>query len=140
MADFVLDCSAAMACWLHDGSPEAVEAVEAALSSGLAVVPALWPFEVASVLRSAERRRNLRPEKSQRILLEISACDVHVEPAPSVLDLQSQLMFARRLHITTYDAAYLEIALRKSIPLATLDRRLAEAARYEGVQLLIEGL
>lgn len=98
------------------------------------IVPALWWFELRNVLVVNERRRRLSEKQSANFLRELSSeITITVEPAP---DETAVMSLARRRRLTVYDAAYLELALRERLPLATLDALLAEAARREGVAVI----
>jgi predicted nucleic acid-binding protein len=132
---FVLDASIAL-CWAFDdeGHPRADLAMER-LADDEAVVPSLLWFEVRNTLIMSERRSRLSEEDSGRFLFLFSQLPVRVDREPvegSVLSL------ARKHKITVYDAAYLELAQRESLRLATLDAELVRAARAEGVPLLEE--
>ena len=98
-----------------------------------ALVPALWWFEVRNVLIVNERRGRLSERDTVRALQDLSQLDVTIDRSP---DEGAVMSLARRHRLTVYDAAYLELARREGMPLATLDAALAEAARREGVAVL----
>lgn len=131
MTRFVLDCSMTMAWCFEDEATPYSESILAALSRNEAVVPALWGLEVANVLLVAERKKRILPAQSRRFLellhdLPISV-DTQVKPAGELLNL------ARELQLTSYDACYLDLALRSGLPLASLDGDLVAAAKKLGV-------
>lgn len=130
---FVLDASVTVS-WILEDEEEAVAALaQARIIDDPAYVPAVWWFEVRNVLLVNERRRRLTPRDTADFLRALSQSKVQVDHSPvekMVLDL------ARSHRLTVYDAAYLELALREAVPLATLDRALATAARAEGVALV----
>jgi predicted nucleic acid-binding protein len=98
------------------------------------IVPALWWFELRNALVTNERRRRLTESDTANFLRELSSdMTITVEAVP---DERAVMSLARRHRLTVYDAAYLELALRERLPLATLDAALAEAARHEGVAVL----
>jgi predicted nucleic acid-binding protein len=103
---------------------------------GGAVVPALWWFEVRNTLIVGERRGRLDAIQTTEILAQIEALPISRDREP---DSEAVLALARAHRLTVYDAAYLELALRADLPLATLDRQLAAAARAVRVPLLGEG-
>ena len=136
MAAFVLDASVAIADLSLDEDPaRTFGLVDRAIDEPVAI-PAVWYYEVTNVFTSKLRRGVLRPEQHRDMLVNLR--DLRVECDPR--DLQSQCEAAcalsARHKITVYDAAYLELALRLKIPLATLDKALANAARDAGVAVL----
>lgn len=130
---FVLDASVS-ACWALDDESHPV--ADAALSSsgqeGI-VVPSLWWFEIRNLLLIAERRNRFTPAKTGIFLGQMQRLDLAIDQATA----EDQIFaLARRHRLTIYDSAYLELALRRNIPLATLDKQLAAAAEREGVRLI----
>lgn len=101
-----------------------------------AIVPAIWPFEVANALLSAERGSRLSMAQVTAALRNLTLLPItkHAVQVESLFG--DVLAVARQGQLTEYDAAYLELALREAIPLATLDDRLRRAARDAGVSLL----
>jgi predicted nucleic acid-binding protein len=99
-----------------------------------AAAPTLWRLEVANVLLMAERRGRIAPVAGAGYLRQVDEFPVLVED--HVADLDVLLALSRRHDLTIYDSSYLELAIRLGRPLATLDRRLAAAARAEGVPVL----
>jgi predicted nucleic acid-binding protein len=98
-----------------------------------AVAPALWWFEVRNALVQGERRGRFTELWTARFLRDISRLGITIDRAPGETGV---LTLARRHRLTVYDAAYLELALREGLPMATLDEALAGAARAEGVSLV----
>ena len=104
-----------------------------------AVVPAHWILEVTNGLLLAARRGRLRrPDEDIEILERLGALTIRVDPATATHGWRESPFLARRLGLTTYDAAYLELAIRLDAPLATLDTELARAARLAGVAPVID--
>jgi predicted nucleic acid-binding protein len=103
-----------------------------------AVVPSLFPLEVANVLLVAERRKRCSEAEAVRFveLLDSLPIITDDETARRALDRTYQL--AREYGLTSYDAAYLELAMRLGAPLATMDRQLAEAATKAGVAIFLQ--
>jgi predicted nucleic acid-binding protein len=130
---FVLDASIA-ACWAFDDEdhPVAALALER-IRTDEACVPSLWWFEVRNTLIVNERRKRLTESDTVAFLRGIARLGVLVDRSPEEADV---LTLARRYRLTVYDAAYLELARREGVALATLDRDLAAAARAENVALL----
>jgi predicted nucleic acid-binding protein len=134
---FVLDCSVAMAWCFEDEADAFADAVLGALEevdSG-ALVPSIWPLEVANVLVTAERRGRSTPASSNRFLELLRALPVRVDAETGPRAFGQTLAFARDLGLSAYDAAYLELASRQGVPLATRDAKLKAACKRCGVSL-----
>lgn len=101
------------------------------------LVPAHWTVEVVNVLLMAERRGRIGTADLDLFMTELSGFAVASERAPSMLAATTVRSLAVQHRLTAYDAAYLELALRRRLPLATLDTDLASAARAENVPLLL---
>lgn len=131
---FVLDASVAMAWCFEDERDPVAERCLDRLSAEDARVPALWAYEVSNVLVVAQRRGRLTEAAVTQFLALVGELPIDVtpeEPVPAAL-----VATAARHDLSAYDAAYLVLAERHGLPLATLDRRLAAAARKAGVLLL----
>jgi predicted nucleic acid-binding protein len=128
----VLDASVAVAWMFGDPHPSAAEA-RARIRLESALVPTLWWFEVRNVLIVNERRGRFSAIETAGSLSDLSRLRITMDNAP---DEQSVLDLARRHRLTVYDAAYLELAKREALPLATLDTALARAARAEKLALI----
>lgn len=138
MTAFVLDTSVAATWCLPDEAGVDTDALQDALAAGRrAVVPALWRWEIANVLaRSLRRGRLTLPDfESARLLMDRLPIEIDAECATRALD--STLVLANAHRLTAYDASYLELAIRRRLPLATRDRELAQAASAAGVGLLL---
>ncbi len=133
---FVLDASIALAWCFRDEATEAADRVLDRLEHEGAVVPSIWPLEVANGLRTAERRGRLHPADTQRLRELLLALPVAVEPVPLGVALGEVADLARLLDLTAYDAAYVALAARLGIPLGTADERLSRAAAQAGVEVL----
>jgi predicted nucleic acid-binding protein len=129
---FVLDASVVLD-WALEERRAAAETARRRLTTDMALVPGLWWFEVRNGLVIAERRQRTSADISTSFLRQLAAFPVAIAPLP---DETALLTLARRHGLTVYDAAYLELALREGLDLATLDTELADAARAEGVSLI----
>ncbi len=125
----VPDVSAILSQALDDEDATFSEAVIDAIAADEAIVPTLFWYEIRNALVMAERRKRINATQTTAFLTDLGLLPFSVDDLPreaSVLDL------ARRRALSVYDAAYLELALRKAIPLATLDQKLINAAKREG--------
>jgi predicted nucleic acid-binding protein len=132
---FVVDTSVTMAWCFADEATPATEAVLDLFTGDEALVPALWSPEVANVLLMAERRGRLNEAQASRFLNLLRQLPIEVDEGP--IDLAGLVATGRRHQLSAYDASYLMLAERAGAPLATLDRKLAEAAGRAGVRLLV---
>jgi predicted nucleic acid-binding protein len=129
----VLDGSVALAWCFRDEKAPYPDAVLDALAAHEAVVPAVWPYEVANALLVGERRKRSTGADTSAWLQFLRQLPVTVDEVPVTRAWERLLELARTHGLSAYDAAYLELALRLSVPLATLDRRLQAAATAAGV-------
>lgn len=130
---FVLDASI-VGCWFfEDESNPHATAAWARLDSEYARVPLHWWFEVRNICLLGERRSRATEEYTLTFLNDLQLLTIDFDELPDQLPV---LVLARKHRLTFYDAAYLELARREGLALATLDAQLAEAARAEGVPLV----
>jgi len=133
----VLDASVAVAWCFPEESTAFTEGVLDLLASGTeALTAAIWPFEVANALLMGEKRKRISIAQVTTVLQRISALSITVDPIRTDAAFGQILSVARQEQLTEYDAAYLELALREGLPLATLDTGLRRAARNAGVGLV----
>lgn len=131
---FVLDNSVVAGWYLRDQNNPYSDAIAKRLELDRALVPPLWQMEIANVLKSACSRGKLQLGKARLILDALGQLPIDVDagPAPG----QRQLFeLAMRHSLSSYDAAYLELAMRHGLPIATRDARLADAAKSAGIDL-----
>jgi predicted nucleic acid-binding protein len=131
----VLDASSVLAwCFEDESGPQADALIDKVATEG-AAVPDLWFLEIANGLITGERRGRIKPAES-------AAFVAMIEDLPIVADraggraLHATMSLAREHRLTAYDAAYLDLAMRLGLPLATGDRSLGAAARRVGVVVL----
>ncbi len=133
MTQFVLDASVTVNWALEDEESQAATTAFELMRDGAAIVPQLWWFEARNALLIAERRGRLPAFACGAFLAMLARLKINNDGTPN----EAALLGLARLHrLTVYDAAYLELAIRRSLPLATLDRALARAAETEGVALI----
>jgi len=135
MSRFVLDCSMTMAWCFEDEAGPRADAVLASLANNEAVVPSLWPLEVANTLAVSERSERVTPTDIASFLDMLRSLPVVVDDQTAKKAFGEVLALARTHRLSAYDAAYLELALRKGCPLASLDVPLNEAAAGLGIAL-----
>ena len=136
MTDLVLDASVALTWCFKNEATAAADRVLGRLAAEAASVPAIWHLEIANVLALSERRGRITPADTAEFIALLETLEIVIdEETPSrafgrVLDL------AREERLTTYDAAYLELAMRLGVPLASKDADLCDAAERLGVSVL----
>jgi predicted nucleic acid-binding protein len=130
---FVLDCSVTLAWCFEDEVDDYADAVLEALLAGEALVPPVWPLEVANVLAVGERRKRLTPAQSLRFTDLLQSLPIVIDADSVQRPLTDILSMARELVISSYDASYLDLAVRSGLPLATRDGGLITAAKRYGV-------
>jgi predicted nucleic acid-binding protein len=134
---FVLDNSVTMRWFFGDGSARSAKYAEQVLDllgSQDALVPATWGLEVSSVLARAEAKGPTTEARSTEFLELLASANIDVDEQTFARALGDTLHLARRHKLSSYDASYLELAMRKGIPLATLDDELQAAASKAGVR------
>ncbi len=136
MSDFVLDCSVSISWIFSDEHSHYAEAVLRLLEHQQAIVPSIWLLEIANVLLVGERRGRITQAQTSQALLLLESLDIVVDDNTENQALSATLTLGREQRLAAYDAAYLELAIRLQLPLATLDERLATAANRCGVILL----
>lgn len=134
--DFVLDTSLSCAWCFGDEASAEAWALLARLQGAQAQVPSLWLWDIGNVLVQAERKGRITPAAIRTFLGLLETLPIHIDQASSATAWHDTLALARSHRLTTYDAAYLELALRLGLPLASRDQALNAAASKEGVPLL----
>ena len=132
----VLDSSVALAWILPVETNPAIDALLDQIVAGGAIAPSLWKLETANVLLGAGRRGQITLAEYQQALLILSEVPVQIDAYTAGQAWGETLALAAGRKLTVYDAAYLELALRRSLPLASLDRALRQAAAKSGVAVL----
>jgi len=133
MVRFVVDNSVVMSWCFRDAGDGYAEGVLDLLATGAALVPAIWPLEVANVLAAAERRGRLTEADSGHFLRLLGDLPISLLAEPPERVTGEILALARRTGLSAYDASYLDLAMREGVPLATRDAALRKAAEVVGV-------
>ena len=136
MTGFVVDCSVFLAWCLADEDDPAADAVMRRLTDEGAVAPQIWWYELRNALLVNERRGRITAQQVADTLSDSTKLGIEIDAEH---DEAAIMAFARQHRLTVYDSAYLEVASRHGLPLATLDRRLSEAAAAIGIPLLSGG-
>jgi predicted nucleic acid-binding protein len=135
-AELVLDVSLSCAWCFADEASEPAWAILERLQGGRAHVPALWLWETANVLVQAERRGRISSAAIRTYLGLLEGLPISIDQPSTASVWHDTLALARSHRLTIYAAAYLELSLRRGLPLATRDKALQAAARLEGVPLM----
>jgi predicted nucleic acid-binding protein len=131
--EFILDCSVTMAWYFKDEANAYAKAVRRSLSGVGAVVPGLWPLEVANILVLGERHRRSTEAEASKWLRYMQMLPIRVDDETAARAWSDALHIARSYDLSAYDASYLELAIRLGLPLASLDDKLKATAASAGV-------
>jgi predicted nucleic acid-binding protein len=132
---FVVDNSVVMSWYFKDETNKYADTILEKLTDAIAVVSSIWPLEVVNVLIVAERQRRLSESDSIRFLTLLSQLPIVVEyERPEMM--KELLALARAYNLSSYNASYLYLAMRKGLPIATLDSKLIETAGRIEVPIL----
>jgi len=136
LIEFVLDCSVAISWCLVDEDNDYANAVLDIMPNAEAFVPEIWSLEIVNNLLVAERRNRMTVEQTQASINWLQSLLITIDSLTSVQAFGRTLTLAREQNLASYDAAYLELALRLDLPLATNDKQLIDAALRCQVELL----
>ena len=128
---FVLDTSVVSGWYLENQANDYTSAVARRMRDDVASVPAIWELELANVLRTACLRQRMTADQAQQVVAQIDLLPIDVDRLP--VPRGQLLALSLRFGLSSYDAAYLELALRLQCPIATQDTALKEAAMASGV-------
>jgi predicted nucleic acid-binding protein len=131
---FVLDASIVITWAMRDEAQPQADRALTCLQVGSAIVPGIWWYEIRNTLIVNERRGRIDAADSVQFLRDLNAFKIDIQFPQDETEL---IDLARKHKLSIYDAAYLALAMREGVPLATLDKNLESAARIEGVGLLV---
>ncbi len=131
----ILDCSITMAWCFEDESTDFSEYTLEHIAKSAAVVPALWPVEVANVLVIAERKKRISHAKMIAFIELLSLLPIIVDNNLINRPILAIQELAREFKLSAYDAAYLDLAIRMDLPLATFDLALIKAAKKIDIKI-----
>ena len=132
----VLDSSVTVAWFFRDEQTDAVRGVLGTVSQSGAVVPSLWRIEVANALQMSIRRGRIDARYRDASIADLAVMDIVIDAESDQHVWRTTLNLADRFRLTIYNAVYLELAQRLTLPLASLDRQLRRAASALGLSLL----
>jgi len=134
--DFVLDASVTVAwCFKDEQTPE-TDALLNELEASKAFVPGLWALEIGNILLSACKRKRITYANATEFLSLLNALGIQSDDVTTEYKFHDIFLLAYAEKLTTYDASYLELAMRLGLPLATRDVELAKAALRVGVKVM----
>lgn len=133
---FVVDNSVVMSWCFEDEKNQYADNILDYLSDAAALVPPVWALEVMNVLLVAERKKRLTEADSARFITLLSQLPITVEYDAQKNFMKDLLVLARSNNLSSYDASYFDLSMRKGIPIATLDKQLLAAAKKVSVPIL----
>lgn len=133
VGEFVIDASVVMAWCFEDESNTYTDTVLDSLETRSAVVPAIWPLEICNVLLAAERKTRIGEADSIRFMTLIANLPIVIEQESPERMVKEIFALARAHNLSSYDASCLDLAMRKGLPIATLDKKLMGAAQRGNV-------
>lgn len=134
--DFVIDNSVVMTWCFKDEANQYADAILDSLEVSAGFVPSIWPLEVCNVLLVAERKKRIGEADSARFIALLTELPIIVEQEPPERMIKEIFALAREHKLSSYDASYLDLAMRKGLPVATLDKNLIAAAKRSKVPIL----
>jgi predicted nucleic acid-binding protein len=136
--EFVLDCSATLPWIFASEATPATDRLLDQLSAGAkAWVPSLWHLELGNVLLGAQRHGRMDRAGIEKFFSSLAVYDIEVDGETTAFAWSKTFGLAERFGLTMYDAAYLELALRRGLPLASLDGQLRAAMKKAGGSLVL---
>ncbi len=136
--EFVIDNSIVMSWCFNDEINSYADFILDNLESHSAIVPSIWPLEVGNVLLVAERKKRLTVADSSRFLDLLSNLPIFVEQESPERMVKEIFALARSLDLSSYDASYLDLAMRKGLSIASLDKNLIRASKKVKVPIFLD--
>jgi predicted nucleic acid-binding protein len=135
-ASLIIDCSITMTwCFTDEATPKTTKLLDQ-LADETALVPSLWFLEVTNVLAIAEKHKRITPAQTSEFLGVLDKLDIEIDGDSAGRAFVHYLPLCRKHKLTSYDVAYLDLAVRRGLPLATLDDDLRRSAKDLGIALL----
>ena len=137
MISFVLDNSVAMRwCFESAAHPYADSVLRRIAGGDAAIVPVIWFYEASAVLSRAQNRGTLVAPKADEFIAELKSLNITADEESTIRVFPDVHRVALTYRLTSYDVSYLELAIRRSLPLATLDEDLIRASKAAGVSII----
>jgi predicted nucleic acid-binding protein len=130
----VVDASVALAWCFPDEASNYADSVLLALEEQAIVIPAIWAVEITNAMLVGERRKRIRQPEVQRFVELLKGLNIVEDAQPAANAVSNLFPLARDYRLSACDAAYLDVAIRREIPLATLDSNLRKAALVAGIE------
>jgi predicted nucleic acid-binding protein len=135
LTGIVIDASVTLAWCFPDEASEYADGVLVALEGHAILVPALWSIEITNAVLVAERRKRVKQSEMRRFVELLDGLTVIMDSQSVTESVSNILPIAREYGLSAYDAAYLDVAIRHGVPLATLDSALQKAGRKAGIEI-----
>lgn len=137
MSRFVIDASVVLAwCFSDETAPTADHVAEMFKKGDTALVPSFWPHEVVNALLVGEKRKRISKQLAQEFLEDLAKLPILLEQSPAKIVFERIQHLSREHGLTAYDSAYLNLALDRGLPIATLDADLIRACKRARVRLV----
>ena len=136
MNEFVMDASITLTWCFSEEATSSTKSLLERMETNIAYVPSIWPLEVSNILLAAERKKRITYAGIMYFLTLLKNIKIQVDSETGDRSFHEILSLAHTEQLTTYDAAYLELAMRLGLPLATKDRDLHKSAKRLGVHML----
>lgn len=133
---FVIDNSVIMGWCFKDETSQYADNILDKLEDGTGLVPSIWPLEICNVLLVAERKKRISEAGSTHFIALLEELPIIVEQESPERMIKEIFALARKHKLSSYDASYLDLAMRKGLPIATLDKNLIAAAKRSKVPIL----
>ena len=133
---FVIDTSVVITWCFKDEASQYADSVLDSLEHFTAIAPSIWPLEVGNVLLAAERKNRLSEADSIRFIALLFELPISVDQEPPERMIKEIFALAREHKLSAYDASYLDLAMKRGIPIATLDNRLMKTAKRSNVSIM----
>ena len=135
MTGIVIDASVTLAWCFPDEASDYADGILLAMEGHAILVPALWSVEITNAVLTAERRKRIKQPEIRRFVELLDGLTVIVDSQSVTENVNNILPIGREYGLSAYDAAYLDVAIRHGVPLATLDSALQKAGRKAGIEI-----
>jgi predicted nucleic acid-binding protein len=136
LSRFIVDASVALCWYFEDQTAAYTEAIFECLAKGdQALVPSVWPLEMVNALVTAWRQKSITSEQLENFIADLKDLPVEVDSQGSERVYSSIFRMSCQHQLSSYDAAYLDLAVFQGLPLATLDKNLRAAARRSRIEI-----